>query len=646
VKRLALIIPLLFGGVPSGTSLAQKASVADAAMGVLRIDRLLQDWRWFEAKELAERLLSAHPDLPAVQFAAGWVKFHFADHRAALELAERAAKAFGDRMESDHRLGLIRATARIAKEFVRSQSPDKRVIVFHRPGSDQILVPYIVETVGRTLDVVGEDLGHRLDHPVLVELVPDRAALADMTGLTLEEIETSGVIAVCKYGRLLITSPRATLSGFGWLDTASHELVHMIISEKTHNQVPIWIHEALAKYEDSRWRAGEPLYRPGLSPDKESRLAKALRRKTLITFEQMHPSMALLPSREATALAFCEVFTVTQFLLERKGYAGIRGMLDHMKNGDSDMQAISKVYGLNREGFERAWLAWLGRQKYRILLGDEMLDVPTGRRERAASSERTLLKQKDPGLRDFFHLGQLLRARGRTRASVVEYKKAVDRAGPLHAALWLLSDKLGIALMALGFEKQAKDAFTASLRINPNDQEAHLRLGSLLLVKQPYQAWLHFRECLRLNPQDPRVHRLSFMAAVALLKKGDERKDWEKHRRLHDRALKILSKSAAPGKAGEAGPLQETREEPAILKIHTRPWARLWLDYRDTGMTTPIYHLEVAPGAHVLGLTAPCAPEPKVLRVFVKAGETVVVDEELCPKKNDAGRVRQRQLVR
>jgi hypothetical protein len=45
VKRLALIIPLLFGGVPSGTSLAQKASVADAAMGVLRIDRLLQDWR-------------------------------------------------------------------------------------------------------------------------------------------------------------------------------------------------------------------------------------------------------------------------------------------------------------------------------------------------------------------------------------------------------------------------------------------------------------------------------------------------------------------------------------------------------------------------------------------------------------------------
>ena len=279
MKVSALIVLLFLAGPPA----TKKVSVADAVMGVERIEQLLQDWQWVEARELAERLLSAHPDLPAVQFAAGWVKFHFADHRAALELAERAAKIFGSRMESDHRLGLIRATARIAKEFVRSQSPDQRVIVFHRPGSDEILAPYIMATVKRTIDVVGKDLGHKPDHPILVELVPDRASLADMTGLTLEEIETSGVIAVCKYGRLLITSPRATLTGFGWLDTASHELVHMIISEKTRNQVPIWLHEALAKFEDSRWREGEPLHRAGLTPDRESQLAKALRRGGLIT---------------------------------------------------------------------------------------------------------------------------------------------------------------------------------------------------------------------------------------------------------------------------------------------------------------------------------------------------------------------------
>jgi tetratricopeptide (TPR) repeat protein len=626
VRIAATLLVLLL----AGSSAAEKVSVSDAVMGVERIERLLQDWQWTEAKQLAERLLSAHPDLPAVQFAAGWVKFHFADHQAALELAERAARVFGKRAESDQRLGLIRATARIAKDYVRSQSPDGRVVVFHRAGSDEILVPYIQETVKRTIDVVGEDLGHKPDHPILVELVPDRASLADMTGLTLEEIETSGVIAGCKYGRLLITSPRATLTGFGWLDTASHEPVHTIISETTRNHVPIWLHEALAKYEDSRWRAGEPLHYPGLTPDRESQLAKALRGGNLITFEQMHPSMALLPSREATALAFSEVFTVTQFLLERKDYTGIRELLGHIKDGDSDMRAIEKVYGLDREVFETAWQSWLRKQDYRVLTGEETFNQPSGRRERAASSERKLHRQKDPDLRDFFHLGQLLRARGRTRASVVEYKEAVRRAGPSHAALWLLSDKLGIALSALGFEKQAKQAFEASLRINPNDQEAHLRLGGLLIDKQPYRAWLHFREYLRLNPLDPRVHRLAHKTATVLLEKGDERQDWKKHRRLHDRALKILARSPAPEKAAADG--EEPADASALLRIHTSPWARLWLDYRDTGLTTPVYRLEVTPGAHVLGLVAPCAPEPKILRVYAKEGETVVVDEELCPK--------------
>jgi tetratricopeptide (TPR) repeat protein len=619
VKVVALALLLLAG---------EKVSVSDAVLGVERIERLLQDWQWTEAKELAERLLSAHPDLPAVQFAAGWVKFHFADHQAARELAERAAKVFGKRMESDQRLGLIRATAAIAKDYVRAQSPDGRVVVFHRSGSDEILVPYIQETVKRTIDVVGKDLGHKPDHPILVELVPDRSSLADMTGLTLEEIETSGVIAVCKYGRLLITSPRATLSGFGWLDTASHELVHMIISEKTRNQVPIWLHEALAKYEDSRWRAGEPLHRPGLTPDRESQLAKALRGGNLITFEQMHPSMALLPSREATALAFSEVFTVTQFLLEKKDYRGIRDLLGHIQDGDSDMGAIEKVYGLNREVFEGAWQAWLGKQNYRVLTGDEMIKQPTGR-DRTASPERSLHKQKDPDLRDFFHLGQLLRARGRTRASVVEYQKAVKRAGPNHVALWMLSDKLGIALAALGFKKQAKHAFEASLKINPNDQEAHLRLGGLLLDEKPYRAWLHFREYLRLNPLDPRVHRLAHKVATDLSKKDDERQDWKKHRRLHDRALKILARNPAVKKAADG---EKTADTSAVLRIHTSPWARLWLDYRDTGLTTPVYRLEVTEGAHVLGLVAPCAPEPKILRVYATAGKTVVVDEELCPE--------------
>jgi tetratricopeptide (TPR) repeat protein len=543
---------------------AQDSPAIDATRGVETIQRLLSEWQFTEARKLSERLLQAHPDLPAVQLEAAWVKFHLAEHQAALELLDRASAAFGGRMDRNVRLSLIRATARVTRDFEREQSPNGKVIIFRRPGPDEILTPYLFETLGRTLEVAGKDLGHELDHPVLVEIVPDEAALADMTGLTAEEIRTSGTIAVCKYGRLMITTPRATLKGFGWLDTASHELIHMIISEKTRNRVPIWLHEALAKYEDSRWRSSEPLFRPGLHPVRESNLARALQSGSLITFEQMHPSMALLPSPEAAELAFSEVYTVTRFLLDRKGYEGIRALLGHIEKGLSDMEAIQEVYGLDRKAFVSAWLKWLTNQKLKVLTGDHTIHsrkpVLTGR---SNQEERTLGRQKVTDLRDFYHLGQLLRARGRTRASVVEYQKAVDRAGPTHVALWLLSDKLGLALLAIDRDKEARQAFQAALKVNPLDLEAHLHLARLELDKDPYRSFLHLRECMRINPLDPRIHRLSFQAATRLAKQGDKREDWKRHRKRHQHAMHILQRHLPKRKTeqpADAKPEEESQE--------------------------------------------------------------------------------------
>ena len=40
----------------------------------------------------------------------------------------------------------------------------------------------------------------------------------------------SGTIAICKYNKLMFTSPKAMLRGYEWLDTLSHEYVHFVIS--------------------------------------------------------------------------------------------------------------------------------------------------------------------------------------------------------------------------------------------------------------------------------------------------------------------------------------------------------------------------------------------------------------------------------
>ena len=40
-----------------------------------------------------------------------------------------------------------------------------------------------------------------------------------MSTLTEKEIETTGTIALCKYGKLMIVTPRATVFGYPWMDT-------------------------------------------------------------------------------------------------------------------------------------------------------------------------------------------------------------------------------------------------------------------------------------------------------------------------------------------------------------------------------------------------------------------------------------------
>ena len=88
---------------------------------------------------------------------------------------------------------------------------------------------------------------------IAVEIYPDARGLARATGLTIRQIETSGTIAVCKYHRLMIISPLAAANGYSWADTLAHEFIHLVISKKSRNKVPIWLH-GLAKYYESSWR--------------------------------------------------------------------------------------------------------------------------------------------------------------------------------------------------------------------------------------------------------------------------------------------------------------------------------------------------------------------------------------------------------
>jgi tetratricopeptide (TPR) repeat protein len=351
--------------------------------------------------------------------------------------------------------------------------------------------------IGADLDLLAAERGER----IVVEIYPDARGLSGATGLAVEAIETSGTIAVCKFHRLMITSPLATVSGYEWADTLSHELVHLIISKKSKNTVPIFLHEGIAKYFESRWKgaAGQ-----ALEPFGEKLLADAVRKNTYITYAQMHPSMALLPSQEAAALAFAEVFTTIEMLVAKHGVASIPKLLGRLSTGANLDRALTEVFGQNLAVLEQTWRKHLKTRRFREAPGASPRPIRLASGPEDTKKERPLENIEDREVHDFSRLGELLQLRGHHHAAIVEYEKARQKSAMRYATVIY---RLARAYVHVDRRDDALALLAELLRAHPGEADAHLLAGRVLLERNDLvQARQHYEAVRYVNPFNPEVH--------------------------------------------------------------------------------------------------------------------------------------------
>jgi tetratricopeptide (TPR) repeat protein len=469
-----------------------------------QVYRLVQELRIAEAEAQLAPLVAARPNDPDIAFLDGNVRFHRGDYAgAAARFAEAAQKERRGPLGQEIRemKELAEATLDATAGFEKKEG--RHFVVHHAPGKDAVLVPWALEALDKAWEALGADFGDRPAEKVRVEIYPEVADLAKVSTLTLEEIETSGTIAICKFNRLMIVSPRALIAGYPWIDTLTHEYTHFIISRTSHNTVPIWLHEGLAKYEERRWRGPGG---GGLSPTMESLLATALAKKRLITFEQMHPSMAKLPSQEDTALAFAEVYTVIEYLTQQVGWDGIRRVIGEMREGKSDAQAIAAVLGRSFADFQRDWRGWLAGRKLKARPGL----LPQALRFRKNPGKRSEASEDDSHLiaedkaKKLARLGGLLRTRNRLRAAAMEYEKAQAILGPGHPQV---AARLARTYFELGDYPHAVATATPAVEAYPDQAGPQATLGQSHLKRGDHaQAEKHLLSALALNPFDPALH--------------------------------------------------------------------------------------------------------------------------------------------
>lgn len=490
---LGIFCVLQVSGAAPAAALSFKARIA-------KVEQALLQWRVAEAEKALEPLARAAPNHPRILYLRGEILFLDGKYDEALKVLRAVVKKKRSSLQLKAQRDLVVATAAVVASYKEHRSEGGHFRIFTSKGRDELLAPFAAETLEGIRAAMKQDLGHAPADPIRVEIYPSPEDLARVSPLTLREINRSGTIALCKYNRLMIVSPRALLRGYAWRDALAHEYVHLVVSRLSHNEVPIWLHEGLAKLLDTRWRE-PPEAEPPLSPAQEHLLAQALRTGKLIRWEQMHPSIAKLPSQQAAALAFAQVQTAVHFLVKRINRSGLQRLIESIRRGQSCWEALRQTAGMSRGQFLSAWRKYLAGLGLRSLPD---LVQPKLRFGKQKSKEKRIAAIKEKRARRFLRLADLLRSRQLTRAAIIEYEKARKILGQRDD---LVANHLARSYLEISSPAQAISALMPVLEYYPELPGPQVTMGIAHLRNgDPARAVKHLKVALRINPFNPELH--------------------------------------------------------------------------------------------------------------------------------------------
>ena len=542
-----------------------------------------------------------------------------------LDEAVAALDAVGPAVdEGDEIARLIRDTRTITRRYATVESAHFRLRF--PPGKDALIAPYALETLESIRAALEADLGHAPPGKVIVEIYETAEALSKVSTLPLSAIRTTGTVAICKFNKLMITSPKALLQGYEWRDTLAHEYVHLVVSQMSRNRVPIWVHEGLAKFYETRWDgdAGR-----GLSPASAAFLFQEQKKGKLIPFEKMHPSLALLPSQDEAALAYAEAFSAIEFLHARGSNAMIARLIGAFGQGRDDREAIREATGASFQSFLRDWKRYLAKRP----APREALPLAAERkrfadeREKTPGDENALPEDKKLRVGDFLdigdeearrraHLGELLRARSRNKAAIEEFKKAHAIVGDRSP---MLSLRFAQASRAVGDDKRAEALLKSSLKLFPGLPQTNLALGELYFEGgRLLEARARFIAVIGVDPFDPKPHERLIDIYRSLSQAALEAQAREALKLITGQAPDLASPASA--QAGTpATPTEEARS--AIVAIESHPFGQIEIDGAPTGRSTPT-KIELSAGRHRVRVVNAERDFVREVEVELRPGET------------------------
>jgi tetratricopeptide (TPR) repeat protein len=492
----------IFLSTDASTALTDKYKVRTI---VSRGDNALIEWKYSQAEKSLNELMELTSNEGFDEEARAEIflyKARYCFYKGDYLCAEKAYEKVQETIELDegNKEFLERITGLVKTWDGATHFESEHFRIRYMPGKDSILAEPALNALENSYDALTKDFKIKPDEKVLVEVFPDFEAFTYGTGLTMEELENSGTIAICKYKRMMINTPRKTTRGYAYLDTLSHEFVHYLVYVKFGKRIPIWLHEGLAKYQESRWKSdvgGQ------LAPSQQSLLASALEHDELISFERMHPSFAKFKTPRQGQLAFAQVTTVIDYFVKTGGWPMIFELCKEISRDRDYKRAIKKVTGKEFDAFWADWKKHARGLGYKELPGMEITVFEIKKGEEGFEEEDEEVGEKDLSGGEewrYARLGDLLRDRGHFAASTAEYKKASEIAPYSPRIL----NKLGLAYyLAKDFEKSV-GPFEQAVIIAPTFSTTYVNLGRAQFSMGEYEAAEKtMNRVLQINPFNP-----------------------------------------------------------------------------------------------------------------------------------------------
>lgn len=272
-----------------------------------------------------------------------------------------AAPDFSSTPEGASLAELAKSCARATAGSIVMEDAAAGVWIRIQDEEDRVLVPFITDVSVRARAQIEKDLGVTMPRPLRIDLVRDLFSLSAVSGLPVTAAETTGTVAVARWGRVTIISPRATPLGYPWEDTMAHEIAHLALSRATRDHAPLWLQEGLAKREETRWREARPF---DAVPSADAIARTALFTGRSVGVDKLGPSIAMLPSPDAAATAFSEVTSFVAHWIRQNGEPALHLLLADLKGvgGEEPDRALRSVSGYDLQGWILIWQGWLREQ--------------------------------------------------------------------------------------------------------------------------------------------------------------------------------------------------------------------------------------------------------------------------------------------